>query len=575
MAVGIKDFVKAASGRIPADLVIKGARIVNVFTGEVLGGSVAVYRGRIVGTGEYRAKKTIDLKGAYLAPGLIDGHIHIESTMLTPGEFARAVLPRGTTAVVSDPHEMANVKGKRGISYILDSSRALPIDIFIMLPSCVPATEKKTGLETSPHRLSTRELKPFLKNRRVLGLAEMMNYHGVINADPYVLRKIEVLGGALVDGHSPGLVGRALNAYLSTGIASDHECTSIEEAREKLRSGMFIMIREGTAEKNLKALLPLVTQANSPRFILVADDIHPMDLEKGHLDSILRKAVSLGLDPVTAIRLVTLNPARYFGLKGSGGIAPGYKADMVVFKDLKGFKARMTFKNGRLVAKNGRVVKGLIPKPAGLTDDSVNIGWRKMKGLNVRAEGDRIRVIKVMGTEIFTRALTLKPRIKDGFVVPDTTRDILKAVVVERHRGTGRRGIGFVRGFCMKKGALASTVAHDCHNIVAIGTTDEDILTAVEAVESIKGGLVAVRGGKLRASLSLPVAGLLSTMPIYKVSASARNLIKVAGEFGCTLIDPFMTMSFLALPVIPELRLTDRGLVDVEKFTVVSLFAGP
>jgi adenine deaminase len=523
MAVGIKDFVKAASGRIPADLVIKGARIVNVFTGEVLGGSVAVYRGRIVGTGEYRAKKTIDLKGAYLAPGLIDGHIHIESTMLTPGEFARAVLPRGTTAVVSDPHEMANVKGKRGISYILDSSRALP-------------------LETSPHRLSTRELKPFLKNRRVLGLAEMMNYHGVINADPYVLRKIEVLGGALVDGHSPGLVGRALNAYLSTGIASDHECTSIEEAREKLRSGMFIMIREGTAEKNLKALLPLVTQANSPRFILVADDIHPMDLEKGHLDSILRKAVSLGLDPVTAIRLVTLNPARYFGLKGSGGIAPGYKADMVVFKDLKGFKARMTFKNGRLVAKNGRVVKGLIPKPAGLTDDSVNIGWRKMKGLNVRAEGDRIRVIKVMGTEIFTRALTLKPRIKDGFVVPDTTRDILKAVVVERHRGTGRRGIGFVRGFCMKKGALASTVAHDCHNIVAIGTTDEDILTAVEAVESIKGGLVAVRGGKLRASLSLPVAGLLSTMPIYKVSASARNLIKVAGE---------------------------------EKFTVVSLFAGP
>jgi adenine deaminase len=492
--------------------------------------------------------------------------------MLTPGEFARAVLPRGTTAVVSDPHEIANVTGKRGIRYILDSSKVLPIDIFVMLPSCVPATSPERGLETSAHRLSFLELKPFLKESGVIGLAEVMDYPGVIKADADILRNIEILGRGRVDGHSPGLGEKALNAYLVTGIASDHECTTIEEAKEKLRAGMFIMIREGTAEKNLQTLLPLVTPRNSSRFMFVSDDIHPIGLETGHLDSVLRKAVRLGLDPVTALRLVTLNPAEYLRLKGYGGIAPGYYADMVVFKDLKGFDALMTFKNGKLVASSGRVLSGIIPKGLELADDSVNIGWRKMKGIKVRAEGTRIKLIKVMAEEILTKSLTLKARIKDGLVVPDVRRDVLKAIVVERHRGTGRRGIGFVRGFRLRQGALASTVAHDSHNIVAVGTTDEDILRAVKALERMKGGLVAVKGGKVLASLRLPVAGLISRRPVHEVAVSARKLIKVAGELGCTLPNPFMTMSFLALPVIPELRLTDRGLVDVEKARVVSLF---
>jgi adenine deaminase len=577
LKMGMKELVQVASGRRPADLLLKGARILNVFSREVAKGSVAVYRDRLVGIGDYDARATIDLKGAYLAPGLIDGHIHIESTMLTPREFAMAVAPRGTTAVVSDPHEIANVAGKRGIRYILDSSRNLPIDIFVMLPSCVPATSPARGLETSAHSLTARDLKPFLKDKNVLGLAEIMDYPGVVKADADILRKIEALGRSrpgtfVIDGHCPALDGKALNAYLTTGIASDHECTTIKEAREKFRAGMFIMIREGTTERNLKALLPLVTPHNSRRFMFVSDDIHPLDLESGHLDSILRKAVRYGLDPVTALRLVTLNPAEYFGLKGYGGIAPGFHADMVVFKDLKGFDVVMTFKNGKLVTSDGRVKRGSVPKGPGFGDDSVNIGWRKMKGLKVKAEGTRIKVIKIMADEVLTKSLTLKARIKDGLVVPDVRRDILKALVVERHRGTGRMGIGFVRGFCLKQGALASTVAHDSHNIVAIGVTDEDILTALKAVERMKGGLVAVKGGKVLATLRLPVAGLISRRPLHVVSASARTLTKAAGGLGCTLPNPFMTMSFLALPVMPEMRLTDRGLVDVPKFSVVSLF---
>lgn len=565
------ELISVARGDKPADLLLRNARIVNVFSGKVEEGPLAIYKGRIVGTGNYQTKRVIDLKGLYLSPGLIDSHIHIESTMLCPAEFARAVVPRGTTSVIIDPHEIANVWGIKGIRYMLRAGIGLPLDIYIMLPSCVPAT----SMETSGARLTARCLKPLLRERNVLGIAEVMNYPGVIAGDRGLLAKIRlgIEKERRIDGHAPGLSDKALNAYIAPGISSDHECTEIKEAEEKLKRGMFIMIREGTTEKNLSALLPLVGKANSRRFSFVSDDRHPFDLlREGHLDDILRKAVRMGLDPVTAIQLTTINPAEHFGLKDRGAIAPGYRANMVAFEDLRDFKPVMVFKDGGLVARDGKVLAGCIPRQRAMADDSMKINWENVKDLEVKAEGDWIKVIQVFPGQIITKKVVERPKIENGIVVSDIRRDILKAVVIERHKGTGNIGIGFVRGFGLKRGAIASSVAHDSHNIVAVGVNDKEILRAAKKVTEMGGGLAVVLDGRVMGALPLPIAGLMSDRPLNTVVKAMDKLLGAVRQLGCKLPDPFMTMSFLALPVIPELRLTDRGLVDVKGFKVVSVF---
>lgn len=567
----LQKLINAASGINPAALLVKNAKIVNVFSGDIEDGSVAICSGRIAGIGDYKAERIIDLKGAYLAPGLIDSHIHIESTMLSPYEFAKAVLPKGTTSVVIDPHEIANVCGKKGIQYILDASISLPLDIYIMLPSCVPAT----CMETSGARLSAEDLKPFLKYKNVLGIAEVMNFPGVIAAEKDLLNKIKlgIESCKRIDGHAPCLSGKGLNAYISSGVSSDHESTSKKEAEEKLRKGLFVMIREGTTEKNLKGILPLVTRTNSRRFAFVSDDRHPFDLIKeGHLDYVLRKAVGYGLDPVTAVQLVTINPAGHFGLRGVGAIAPGYHADMVVFEDLKDFRTRMVFRRGEIAARDGMVVRRAFPVQKILFHNSVNIDWKRLGTIKLPAKKGLLKVIQVFKEQITTRKALYFPVIQDGFVVSDVNRDILKAVVIERHKKTGNVGIGFVKGFGLKKGAIASSVAHDSHNIIAVGVSDDDILLAARNAADMGGGLTVVSDGSVKASMPLPIAGLVSDKPLRQVVGLMDKLLNRAKELGCRLPDPFMTMSFLALPVIPEIRLTDKGIVDVKSFKIVSIF---
>lgn len=567
----LKELISAASGTKPADLLIKNAKIINVFSGSLERGSVAIHNGMIAGIGDYNAKRVIDLEGLYLSPGFIDSHIHIESTMLSPFEFAKAVLPRGTTSVITDPHEIANVFGKRGIQYMLDTSIGLPLDIYIMLPSCVPAT----SMETSGARLSAKDLRPFIRKKNILGIAEVMNYTGVIARDKDLLEKIKlgIENYKRIDGHAPKLSGKNLNAYISTGISSDHECTNKGEALEKLKKGMFIMIREGTTEKNLKTLLPLVTKANSRRFAFVSDDRHPFDLlNKGHLDDILKKAVKCGLDPVTAVQLGTINPAEHFGIKNLGAIAPGYRADMVVLEDLKDFKVKMVFKGGKAVARAGDVLTGYRKSRVQVSEDSMNVNWGKVQSIEVKAQENLIKVIQVFPEQILTKKIIENPHIENGVVLPDTKRDVLKAVVIERHRGTGNFGIGFVKGFGLKNGAIASSVAHDSHNIVVVGTNDDDMLAAAKNVAEMNGGLTVISDGKVIAELPLPIAGLMSDKPLKQVARAMDKLLNAVRKLGCNLPDPFMTVSFLALPVIPEIRLTDKGIVDVHRFKVVSLF---
>ena len=567
----IMDLIKVSRGDRPADILLKDARIVNVLTGTIERNSVALFNGKIAGIGDYKAKRTINLKGLFLSPGLIDSHIHLESAMLSPSEFVKAVLPRGTTSVIIDPHEIANVLGAKGIRYILNSTKKLPLNFYVMLPSCVPATE----METSGARLSAKDLRPFLKSEWVIGLAEVMNYPGVISGNKDLLKKIQMMKKMRIDGHAPLLSGKPLNAYIAAGISSDHESTIRNEAEEKLKKGMFIMIREGTTEKNMDAVLPLVKKENSRRFALVSDDRHPLDLlHEGHLDSILRKAVLKGLDPIIAIQLVTMNPAEHFGLKGLGAIAPGYKADLVVFEDLKDFRVSMVFKDGKLVADNGRVLSYSFQQKRQRLSYFMNVNWKKLQGLQVKAKPESLlKVIEVFPAQITTRKIMQRAKIRDGFVISNPQKDILKAVAIERHKGTGNVGIGFVKGFGLKKGAIGSSFAHDSHNMVIVGVDDKDIMHAARKITEMKGGLVITSHGKVLASLPLPIAGLMSDESLKDVARANKKLLQNAKMLGCTLPDPFMTLSFLALPVIPELRLTDKGLIDVERFKVISIFA--
>jgi adenine deaminase len=554
MPAALARLMSVAKGELPADLLLSNAKIINVFTGEIEEGNIAVCGDRIAGIGDYRAKEVVDVGGRYIAPGLINGHIHPESSMLDIGQYARAVVPHGTTSLVTDLHEIANVCGVAGIKYVLERARRLPFNLFLMAPSCVPATD----LESSGATLDPEEIRRILKWKECLGLGEVMNFPGVIGGDEAVLKKIEFARGKVIDGHAPGLTGKALSAYIAAGISSDHECVALDEAKEKLGQGMFIMLREGSSEKNLEALLPLVNDKTWPRCMFVVDDRTGADLlEDGDIDAVVRQAIRLGLDPVRAIQLATINTAGYFRREGLGGIAPGYFADLIVLGDLSKLKIDMVFYKGKLVAEEG---KPLFSPPAtapGLTD-SVNIKPFSIDRLKLKPSGENAPVIEVVPGQIITRKRM--ERIK---AIPDLERDILKLAVVERHKATGNIGVGLVKSFGLKRGALASSIAHDSHNIIAVGTSDEDIFAAIKEIERLHGGLVAAGGGKVLAGLALPVAGLLSDEPLETVAAKLERLEKVAAELGAKLPSPFATLSFLALPVIPEIRLTDRGLVEL------------
>ena len=566
----LKDKIRAASGDGRVDLLIKNGRVVDVFSGQIEKKDVAIFGDTIVGFGDYRAKKIVDVKGDFLCPGLIDGHVHVESSMVTIPEFARAVLPHGTTSVVIDPHEIANVQGREGIRFMAESARGIPLNVLIMLPSCVPATR----METSGAALKAGDLRSLFKEPWAIGLAEMMNFPGVIFRDPEVLKKIEMAKGKRIDGHAPMLSGKGLYAYLTAGIRSDHECTTLKEAKEKLKNGMWIQMREGTTARNLKDLLPLVTTKNSRRIFFVTDDRHPKELlEEGHIDSMIRQAIQWGLDPILAIQMATLNAAEYFGLSDLGAVAPGYRADLVTFDHLGRFRIKKVYKDGVMVAENGKMLVTPTPKRSALkARSSVRIGSLKKDAFLLRSDRPLVKVIQLIPDQIVTKKVMKRITLKEGVAYPTIKEDILKIVVVERHKATGNIGIGFVNGFGLKKGAIGSSVAHDSHNLVVVGTNDQDMLKAVKAIEVMRGGLVAVSDGKVLSSLPLPIAGLMSESTVPQVYLQLEALHRAVKKLGCKIPDPFMTLSFLSLPVIPELKITDKGLVDVNQFKFVPLF---
>ena len=546
------------------DRVLKGGKVVNLFTGEIEELDVAIDKGTIAGWNGYKGKEVIHVKGLYLLPGFIDAHLHIESTLMTPPEFARAVVPRGTTTVIADPHEIANVMGVKGIRYMIKSSRDIPLNLYIMLPSCVPSSP----LETAGARIEAEDLEELLSEERVIGLGEVMDVAGVLSGREDLLKKLSLFQGRPVDGHAPSLRGKDLDRYISRGIYTDHETTSEEEGLEKLEKGVFLLIREGTTEKDLKTLIPLIKRETERRLAFVSDDRSPSDLvEEGHMDGILRKAIDEGVDPLVALRMVTLNPAEFYRLKGIGAIAPGYRADIVVLPDLKRFKPIMVIKDGEVVARDGVPLWERKGYPCPWEGMKIEI-----KNIDVMAEGELLRAIEVIPDSILTRERIVRAKIQDGKAISDPDRDLLKAVVFERHRATGNRGIGFVMGFGLRKGAIASSIAHDAHNLVVVGVDDRDILLAAKKVTDMKGGLTVVAEGRTLASLPLPVAGLMSYEPVETLSAMHKGLIDTTRHLGCKLPDPFMSLSFLSLPVVPKLRITDKGLVDGEEGQIVPLF---
>lgn len=567
--MSLVDRLAAARGDKPAALALRNAQLVNVWTGEIYLTDVIVQGSHVTAIGAgYAAEHEIDLGGRYLCPGFIDAHVHIESSLCTPPEFARAVLVHGVTTVVTDPHEIANVLGLEGIRFMLERAKHGPLNMYVMASSCVPATH----METSGARLEAEDLEPLLSHNWVLGLAEVMNYPGVVYGDEGMVDKLVMFKHKVMDGHCPALTGKALNAYVSAGIASEHECTTVEEAREKLRLGLTIFIREGTTTRNLRPLLPLITPENHTRLCFCTDDRQPNSLmDEGSIDFMIRTAIANGVDPIMAIRMGTINTAQYFRLHDYGVIAPGKWADMVVFSDLNDIRAEMVFRGGELVARDGKMLAEKPPlRPIDLRS-SVNIRLDSLD-FTIPAQGRRVRVIGGVGDQVVTEHVIEDALIVGGKAVADTERDLLKMAVVERHRATGNIGKGFITGFGLKRGAIAGTVAHDHHNLVVIGADDHSMRQAVRAIVEMGGGLVAVDGENVLGRLPLPVAGLMTERPLEDVRADYDTLLAHARELGSTIPDPFMTMSFMALEVIPKLKLTDVGLVDVEQFKVVELF---
>src|SRR5216117_850548 len=518
----------------------------------------------------YHGRQERDLQGRWLAPGLIDGHMHIESTMLLLSEFTHIVTPRGVTAVMLDPHEFANVMGVDGIRYVLESSRGLPLSAYVMLSSCVPASSFE-----SPYRaLTADDLLPLLEHERVLGLAEMMNMPGVLYGDEQVLAKITATQqhGLVVDGHAPGLHGRDLCAYATAGIMSDHECTTLEEARQRIRLGMWLMIREGSAARNLEALLPLVKELHPPRVFFVTDDRDPQDLTtRGHIDSMVRRAIALGLDAVEVIRLASYNTAQYFRLYNRGAIAPGFVADLVVLDDLDTFQVESVYKDGALVAQHGKLLVDVPTSASASITGTVHIGNLRESDLRISGKDGLVEVVGIEPGQITTTHLREEAPLRSSEIVADPARDLLKLVVIERHHASGRVGLGLVKGFGLRKGAIASSVAHYAHNLIIAGASDSDILKAARTLEEMGGGFACVVDGEVRARVPLPYGGLVSPLPVNELVQRLRALDAVAAELGCELEHPYMTLSFLSLSVIPSLKLTDQGLIDVDTFTLCPL----
>lgn len=554
--------IAVAAGREKADLVLKNAKYLNVFSNEFLCGDIAVANGLIAGVGKYDGKTEIDVSGKLVLPGFIDAHIHLESSMVTPAEFAKAVVAHGTTTVITDPHEITNVMGIDGVEYMIQASQNLPIDVHFMMPSCVPATE----IDESGAELDCKDIDWYLDNKKVLGLAEMMNYVGVINGDKNVLSKIVTSQAhhKKIDGHAPELSGNDLNAYIAAGVYSDHECSTFENALEKLRKGQFIMIREGTAAHNLKALMPLLTQQYYSRCMFATDDKHPSDLlHGGHIDYIVKQALKNGADPIVALKTATHHAARYFLLNNKGAIASGYLADIVVVDNLEDFNVETVFKRGKLVF-DGEVKDFSAPtvdeKLAEKCFDTFHLD--SVKPSSFKVDG-KLGLIGLVGGELLTRNLGTADKI-------DVENDILKIACIERHKGTNHIGVGYVKGYSLKSGAVATSVAHDSHNIITVGCNDDDIAVAVNAIKDSKGGIAVVENGKIKALLELPIAGLMSDEPLTTVNEKLENAKSSAYELGADKsIDPFMTLSFLSLPVIPSLRITTKGVFDAENWKML------
>lgn len=580
----IPRLLSVARGDAPADLVLANARVVNTFTGEVdPPADVAIAGGRVAGVGGgYQARQVIDLRGAFLAPGLIDAHVHIESSLCVPAQFAAALLPRGVTAAVADPHEIANVAGVAGVRFIADAARGLPLDVTVMAPSCVPATH----MATAGGCLTAADVAALRSAGVVHGLAEVMNFPGVVAGDADLLAKVAAMAGRPVDGHAPGLAGRALDAYVAAGVGSDHECVSAAEARERLRRGMYLLIREATNARNLDALLSAVTSANGRRVCFCTDDRTPVELlEKGSVDEMVRRAIAAGVDPVEAIRMATLNPAEWFGLAHLGAIAPGRAASLFAFDDLRRPEAKLVFSRGRLVAKDGVLVNAdwLTGGPSdAAAAEAASLGqclvdWDTVRW-DVPAKTSRVRVIGSMPDQLVTEHLVLAAKVEAGMAVADVSRDLLKMAVIERHGvarregRTGSSGVGFIQGFGLARGAIAGTVAHDHHNLVAMGADDVSMQAAARAAAAGGGGLAVAVGERVLARLPLPVGGLMTDRPVAEAATGYAAVVAAARELGSSLADPFMAMSFMALEVIPALKLTDLGLVDVEQFKIVELF---
>ena len=566
----LKNRIQVAAGKRKAELVLKNAKIINVFTNELIEGDVAIQDGHIAGIGNYEGVHEIDLKNRYLSPGLIDGHVHLESAMVAPAEFAKAVVPMGTTTVVADPHEIANVAGVQGIQYMLSSTENLPLQVFIMLPSCVPSTH----FENAGAILRASDLEPLYKENRVLGLGELMDYPGVVNANEDILDKIMGADGRVMDGHGPNLKDQALNAYAAAGISTEHECSTAEEMMDRLRLGMYILIREGSAARNLKDLVRVVTKENARRCLFCTDDKHPEDLlKRGHIDNNLRMAVAEGLDPIAAIGMATLNAAECYGLEKLGAVAPGYQADLVVFDNLVDFNAVMVFRQGVMVAKEGKSLFQNDLQKVVTIEHSVNIPEITEESLALPLKSDIVHTIQLMPHSLVTRKTVRKVNVENGFFKYHNRLDILKMAVIERHHATGNIGLGLVEGFGLKNGAIASTIGHDSHNLIVIGDNDGDMITAIDEIKRAGGGITLCSKGKVLNTLPLPIAGLMSDAPLETVNNTLEQMIQTAwNELSvCKEIDPFMMLSFLALPVIPEIKLTDLGLFDVNEFQFMDI----
>ncbi|GLI55646.1 adenine deaminase [Propionigenium maris DSM 9537] len=569
----IKHLIDVAAKRKKAELLLKNCRIVDVFSGEIAEGNLAIDSGKIVGIGDYQGLKEIDLNGKFLAPGLIDSHVHMESSMISPGQFARAVVPRGTTGVVTDPHEIANVCGLEGIKFMMESSRDLPLNVYFMLPSCVPATP----FENSGAVLEAEELAKLIDNPAVLGLGEMMNYPGVIEGNDKIVDKLKLAqdNNRIVDGHSPDIVAEELNAYVIGGVKTDHECSTVEEMKERLRRGMYISIREGSAARNLEALIEGITPENERRCLFCTDDRHPEDIiEKGHIDNNVRTAIKKGIDPISAIRMATINVCECYGIKNLGAIAPGYDADLIVVDSLEDFNVVEVIKDGRFVAREGKPLFELEKEDTSKVTDTINFKEIVEDDLKVKLTSNRANVMRLLSHSLLTEKVVREvERDTKGYFKFNKDKDLLKLAVIERHNATGNIGFSLVENFNLKGGAIASTVSNDSHNILVIGDNDRDMYLAVEEIKKMQGGVIITSGGEVLKKLELPIAGLMSDKPIEVVKDTLEEMHRIAYDrLGVNRdLDPFMTLAFLALPVIPDIKVTDKGLFDVVNFKFIDI----